>query len=57
MFRESVEHRRIVVPAAWFYEWNKSKEKNLFCRKEELSAHDIIKLPYGVIIHAVKEGE
>ena len=22
MFRESTLHRRIVVPAAWFYEWN-----------------------------------
>ena len=33
MFRDSVEHRRIVVPAKWFYEWNKSKEKNIFYRK------------------------
>ena len=33
MFRESVENRRIVVPATWFYEWNKSKEKNIFYRK------------------------
>lgn len=33
MFRESVEQRRIVVPAAWFYEWNKEKEKNIFYRK------------------------
>ena len=33
MFRESVERRRIAVPAAWFYEWNKSKEKNIFYRK------------------------
>ena len=32
-FRESVEHRRIVVPAAGFYEWNKNKEKNIFYRK------------------------
>lgn len=34
-FRESVEHRRIVVPATWFYEWNKNKEKNIFYRKEQ----------------------
>ena len=34
MFRESVRQRRIVVPATWFYEWNKNKEKNTFCRKE-----------------------
>lgn len=33
MFRESVGQRRIVVPAAWFYEWNKNKEKNIFYRK------------------------
>lgn len=32
-FRESVEHRRIVVPAAGFYEWNKNKEKNIFYRQ------------------------
>lgn len=29
-FRESAGHRRIVVPAAWFYEWNQNKEKNIF---------------------------
>ena len=33
MFRESVEQRRVVVPAAWFFEWNKNKEKNIFYRK------------------------
>lgn len=33
MFREGVEYRRIVVPAAGFYEWNKNKEKNIFYRK------------------------
>lgn len=31
-FREGMEHRRIVVPAAWFYEWNRKKEKNMFYR-------------------------
>ena len=35
MFREGVECRRIVVPAAGFYEWNKNKEKNIFYRKEQ----------------------
>lgn len=35
MFRESVEHRRVAVPAAWFYEWNRKKEKNIFYRKEQ----------------------
>lgn len=33
IFRESVEQRRAVVPAAWFYEWNKNKEKNIFYRE------------------------
>ena len=32
-FRESVLQRRVVVPAAWFYEWNKKKEKNIFYRQ------------------------
>lgn len=35
MFRESTLHRRIVVPATWFYEWNQRKEKNIFSRKEQ----------------------
>lgn len=32
-FRESILHRRAVIPAAWFYEWNKKKEKNIFFQK------------------------
>lgn len=35
MFQESAKKRRIVVPAAWFYEWNKNKEKITFHRKEQ----------------------
>lgn len=35
MFKESVEHRRVVVPAAGFYEWNKNKEKNIFYRENQ----------------------
>lgn len=35
MFRESVEHRRIVIPAAWFYEWSRNKEKNTFYRENQ----------------------
>ncbi len=34
MFRDSILHRRIVIPAAWFYEWNPRKEKNIFCRSD-----------------------
>ena len=32
-FREGMEHRRIVILAVWFYEWNRNKEKNTFYRK------------------------
>lgn len=35
MFRESAQNRRIVVPATWFYEWNRRKEKNIFYRKDQ----------------------
>ena len=34
MFKEGVESRRIVIPATWFYEWNKKKEKNTFRRED-----------------------
>lgn len=34
MFRQGIRHRRIVVPCAWFYEWNKNKEKIVFSRKD-----------------------
>lgn len=34
LFRESLLHRRIVIPASWFYEWNPRKEKNTFCRND-----------------------
>ena len=34
LFRDGILHRRIVIPAARFYEWNPQKEKNTFCRKD-----------------------
>ena len=33
MFREAVLHRRAVIPAAGFYEWNQGKQKYTFCRE------------------------
>lgn len=33
-FRESVQHRRCVIPAKGFYEWDKSKEKFVYERKD-----------------------
>ena len=30
MFCESLKRRRIIVPASWFYEWSRNKEKNTF---------------------------
>ncbi len=35
MFREGALHRRIVIPAAWFYEWDRNKQKHMFYRKEQ----------------------
>ena len=35
MFREGMAHRRVVVPATWFYEWDKNKEKNIFYRENQ----------------------
>lgn len=35
IFREGLDKRRIVVPATWFYEWNRKKEKNIFYRKDK----------------------
>ncbi|MCI8950988.1 MAG: SOS response-associated peptidase [Lachnospiraceae bacterium] len=34
LFRDSICHSRIVLPAAWFYEWNLKKEKNTFYRQD-----------------------
>ncbi|MDE5588395.1 MAG: SOS response-associated peptidase [Acetatifactor sp.] len=33
MFRDAVLHRRAVIPAAWFYEWDRNKQKHTFCRE------------------------
>lgn len=34
MFKDSVLHRRAVIPASGFYEWNHQKEKHIFTRKD-----------------------
>ena len=34
LFRDSILHRRIAIPASRFYEWNPRKEKNSFRRKD-----------------------
>lgn len=34
MFRESILHRRAVIPCTWFYEWSKAKEKAAFFRED-----------------------
>ncbi|MDE7298782.1 MAG: SOS response-associated peptidase [Lachnospiraceae bacterium] len=33
LFRDGIRRSRVVIPAAWFYEWNSAKEKNMFCRE------------------------
>lgn len=33
MFRENLLHRRAVIPAAGFYEWDRRKQKYTFCRE------------------------
>lgn len=34
MFSDSVQHRRCVIPAAGFYEWDRDKNKFIFYRKD-----------------------
>ena len=35
MFREGILHRRAVIPAAGFYEWDHDRRKHIFCRDGE----------------------
>lgn len=34
MFQDGVRHRRAVIPARWFYEWNRAKEKITFLQEK-----------------------
>ena len=34
LFRDSILHRRIAIPATCFYEWNPRREKNTFRRRD-----------------------
>lgn len=34
MFRGGIRHHRAVIPARYFYEWSRNKEKNTFRRKD-----------------------
>lgn len=34
LFQDGVRCRRVVIPARWFYEWNRAKEKITFFREE-----------------------
>ena len=35
LFCDSIAKRRAVIPAAWFYEWDKAKGKHTFSRKDQ----------------------
>lgn len=35
MFQQGLRCRRVVIPAGWFYEWNRAKEKITFTGKKE----------------------
>lgn len=35
MFQKSFQEQRCIIPASWFYEWNRKKEKVRFDKKED----------------------
>lgn len=35
MFQEGIKQRRIIIPATWFYEWDKNKCKHTFYREDQ----------------------
>ncbi len=35
MFRDGVLQRRAIIPARWFYEWNRAREKITFFQEKE----------------------
>ena len=40
MFRDGIRRRRAVIPARYFYEWSRNKEKNIFRRKDRETEYE-----------------